>query len=165
MRRMALFRTTMFPSETEAIASDEYLKEGKYLAEYLATRLVHQGIKVTDVGPEDWGWYVELGGDYGLIQVGCAKVDDSEDQWLIHTHESRGLERWFSRLKGKIGLEAEVIKALAKILQDEPRFRNAGWIDDDGRNWSALSSDPSALPGENDVDPGEEPPTKSGSSG
>jgi hypothetical protein len=155
----------MFPDETREIEDLEYYKSGKYLAEYLATRLVHQGINVADVGAEDWGWYVELGGDYGLIQVGCAKVDDSMDQWLIHTHESKGIEKWFSRLKGKVGLESEVIRILANILQNEPRFRNAGWIDDDGRNWSALSSDPSAPLGVNDVDPGEEPSTRSGSSG
>lgn len=165
MRRMALFRTSMFPDETKALENLEYYKSGKYLAEYLASRLKEQGIDVTDVGPEDWGWYVELGGDFGLIQVGCAKVDDSLDQWLIHTHESKGIEKWFSRLKGKVGLEPEVIRALARILNDEPRFRNAGWIDDDGRNWNALSSNPFALLGENDVDPGEEPATKSGSSG
>jgi hypothetical protein len=151
MRRMALFRTAIFPDETEALEMDQYLKPGKHLAEWLAARMTEKGIGVGDIGPEDWGWYVELVGDFGLVQVCCSKVDDEDDQWLVHTHETTGIGKWFNRSKGKAGMEPEVIKALATILQTEQRFRNVGWIDESGKNWSALSSDPFALPGQNDV--------------
>lgn len=148
---MALFRTTMFPSEAEAIAKDEYLKEGKYLAKWIASRLSENGISVGDVGSEDWGWYIELTGEFGLVQVCCSKVDDTDDQWLVHTHETTGIGKWFNRSKGKAGMEPEVIKALAAILRADQRVRNAGWIEESGKNWNELSSDPFAPPGKNDV--------------
>ncbi|MBK7141183.1 MAG: hypothetical protein IPH75_03760 [bacterium] len=151
MRRMVLFRTSMFPDETSALENDEYLKPGKHLAEWLAPRLSEAGIQIGNIGPEDWGWYVELRGDHGLIMVCCSKVDDTDDQWLIHTHETSGIGKWFSRAKGKAGKEPEVIKAIAAALANEKRLEQVGWIDESVKGWEALSSDPFAPPGKNDI--------------
>lgn len=153
MRRMVLFHTAMFPSETEAIEKDEYLMPGKHLAEWFASRLPEKGISVGDVGSEDWGWYIELAGEFGLVQVCCSKVEDTDHQWLIHTHETTGIGKLFSRAKGKAGMESVVIKAIADILASESRIHDIGWIDNDSKDWDRLSSDPFAPSGKNDIHP------------
>jgi len=43
---------------------------GKRLAEYLKKNLPHHGVKVTGIGPEDWGWMVELENEQFPLCVG-----------------------------------------------------------------------------------------------
>lgn len=60
VRTYVEFASTEFPAyegEDEEINPGRF---GKRLAEWRATTLPAHGLKVTGIGPEDWGWRVDL---------------------------------------------------------------------------------------------------------
>ena len=93
MKTHVTFRSDKFPpcdGEQEEINPGVW---GRRLAEYLQKNLPHHGVKVTGIGPEDWGWMVELENEnsrYGLdVAISTAKMTSS---YALSNHASRSSE-------------------------------------------------------------------------
>lgn len=124
-----MFRTDMFPDESEAIEQGKYPMAGRFLAEWLSQQLPKYGIEPGVCSDEDWGWYVTLEGNHALIMVACGEVEGETDQYQCFTKELGRFDRFMMRKKGKPGMHPEVVLAIDTILKSEPRIRNIEWID------------------------------------
>ena len=61
---------------------------------WLRTALIDARYQVTQVAPEDFGWFVEVrrgGASYLVVASGDAQVADSEIAWTIQVHKNRSL--------------------------------------------------------------------------
>ena len=103
MKTQVEFRSDKFPpydDEEERINPGLW---GKNLAEYLQENPSHQGLKVTGIGAEDWGWMVEL----------------ENEEWFIR--------KWFKKIDATVQV-GRVAEALKKVLESNPDIRNVNWL-------------------------------------
>jgi len=110
MRTHLEFASTSFPALPE---EDELVNPGLYgkrLAEFLSSELPHHGYAVTYIGPEDWGWRIDLEHSAFPLWVGCSSYSKG---FLCFIEPSRPFIRKFFR---KIPT-AEVVERLATTLQ------------------------------------------------
>ena len=60
MKTLVEFKSDKFPPYNGEEVEINPGLWSKRLAEYLQDKLPHYGLKVTNIGVEDWGWMVEL---------------------------------------------------------------------------------------------------------
>ena len=75
-----------YPGEETQINPGRF---GKRLAEFFQESLPRHGFEVTTLGPEDWGWMVELENDEFPLWIGCGNVDDSDTEFLCFIEPSK----------------------------------------------------------------------------
>src|SRR5690606_1593055 len=68
------------PTEERAVNPGRY---GEGLATFVAERLASRGWTVASIGPEDWGWLVELAAEGRTLRVTCGNEDGSVVRWCV----------------------------------------------------------------------------------
>lgn len=124
------FRSDAFPAEP---GEDEQVnpgRHGKRLAEYLQAELPRHGFPVRTIGPEDWGWMVELTheGDFALW-IGCGNQDETADGYLCFLEPSKPqVRKLFKTIDTRETLE-RVATALEAALRAHPGVRELSWVE------------------------------------
>ncbi len=83
MTPQVTFATDFFqpePGEEELTNPGCY---GRSLAHWLRDQLVHRGVSVEEVLPEDFGWVVMVSRQPFLLWLGCGNTDGSTSEWII----------------------------------------------------------------------------------
>lgn len=96
------------PTEERAVNPGRY---GEGLATFVAERLASRGWTVASIGPEDWGWLVELAAEGRTLRVTCGNEDGSVVRWCVGP-VARG--SFLERLRGRAPTPA----LLARIDED-----------------------------------------------
>lgn len=100
---------------------------GKRLAEYLQQNLGNQGLTVTTILSEDWGWMVEIENPEFPLWVGCGHQDGDDDEFLCFIEPSKPyVKKFFKRIDAteQIG---RVSSALQRVLESDPDIRDLRW--------------------------------------
>ncbi len=104
---------------------------GKRLAEFLAEGLREQGFKVLGVGPEDWGWMVEIENQEFPLWIGCANYEDNENGFQCFIEPSKPFVRkWFSKIETGPTVE-KLAAALEAVLLQSGKVSQLRWLSDD----------------------------------
>ena len=99
MNTLVEFKSDKFPPYEGEEAQINPGLWGKRLAEYLQEQLPRHGLKVTCIGPEDWGWMVELENEGFPLWIGCGHQNDEPDVFLCFIEPSKPyLRRWFKKI-------------------------------------------------------------------
>lgn len=118
-----------YPGEEEDINPGLW---GKRLAEYLQNELPHHGLKVSDIGSEDWGWMVELENEEFPLWVGCGHQSGEDDEFLCFIEPSKPfIRKWFKKIDTTEQVNRVAI-ALNSILESNPDIREINWRSDAG---------------------------------
>jgi hypothetical protein len=127
MRTHVEFQSNDFPpeeNEEEQIYPGRY---GKRLADFLAEELPSRGFIVRCVGPEDWGWIVELENDSFPLWVGCGNYDEFENGFLCFIDPSKPFVRkWLSRIETQPTVE-RLASAIDSLLQGSGKVSQLRW--------------------------------------
>lgn len=105
---------------------------GKALAEWLAEQLRGQGIRVTGIFPEDFGWVVELSEGPCPLWFGCGNQGEGEGEsgqlmvWRIMPVVEPSM---IQKLLKKVDVAAEQAKLKAMLQQLLPALPNASSIE------------------------------------
>jgi hypothetical protein len=119
------FRTTKFDVPKESPNPINPIAGANVLS-WLRSVLIEAQYQVTQVAPEDFGWYVEvngLGASYIVVASGDAQVTDSESAWIIQIRKHRSLSE---RLLGKGHLTADdpIVGVIERTLRGANEIRN-----------------------------------------
>lgn len=106
---------------------------GRDAAEYFIRRLSESGVSVVGneavMGEGGWHWNVVIDADVYLFALHWAPIGEPErDFWIIQIRKDAGLLR---RLFGKQFPPEEMLPAadaIKRIIDDEPRFTDVGWL-------------------------------------
>ena len=117
---------------------------GEDLASWLRTKLVERGVRASEPGQEDWGWY--LGAEYagrsyfigiggnadepgepgsvaGAAEAGADRNGGNRGEWRIMVEPHRSLrDRLVGR--GQMTPDDEMLTLIRSILAAEPDFEN-----------------------------------------
>jgi len=130
MKTQVEFRSDKFPpydGEEDQINPRVW---GKRLAEFLQENLPNQGLKVTSIGMEDWGWMVELENEEFPLWIGCGHQHGDDDEFLCFIESSKPLVRkWLKKIETTARV-ARVSEALNKVLDANPYIRDVNWTSD-----------------------------------
>lgn len=110
-------RSTRFPvlpgEDAENVNDGTY---GKALATYLSSSLTERGWNVPLVCAEDWGWWVEIGGQPFGLGLCCYGASDAGDRPELYVKVSRsGGRMWSWRQFRTIDTTARVEELLAAV--------------------------------------------------
>jgi len=99
---------------------------GEGVLTWLRTALIDAHYQVTEVAPEDFGWFVEVrggGAAYMVVASGDAQVTDSEIAWIIQVRKNRSLSE---KLLGKNKLTADdpLVGVVERTLRVADGIRN-----------------------------------------
>jgi hypothetical protein len=99
---------------------------GESVLNWLKSELVEAQYKVTEVAPEDFGWYVEVHGagvSYMVVASGDEQVSDPESAWTVQIRKNRTLsEKLLGR--GKLTADDPLVGVVERILRGETGIRN-----------------------------------------
>jgi hypothetical protein len=127
MKTHVEFRSDKFPpddGEEEEINPGIW---GRRLAEYLQNKLPHHGVKVTGIGPEDWGWMVELENEQFPLWIGCGHQHGEDDAFLCFIEPSKpSIRKWLKTIDTTPQV-SRVSEALEKVLESNPDIRDINW--------------------------------------
>ncbi len=130
MKTQVEFKSDKFPpydGEEEQINPGLW---GKRLAEYLQENLPQQGLKVTSIGMEDWGWMVELENEEFPLWIGCGHQNGADDEFLCFIEPSKPFVRkGFKKIDTTVQV-ARVSEALKKVLEANPDIHHINWMSD-----------------------------------
>ncbi len=88
--------------------------------------MIEAQYQVTEVAPEDFGWYVEVhdaGASYIVVASGDAQVTDSENAWIIQVRKNRSLsEKLFG--KAKLEVDDPLVGVVERTLRGANGIRN-----------------------------------------
>ena len=130
MKTHVEFRSDKFPpydSEEDQINPGVW---GKRLAEYLQENLPHQGLKVTSIGMEDWGWMIELENEGFPLWIGCGHQNGDDDEFLCFIEPSKPfIRKWLRKIDTRAQV-ARVAEALKEVLEANPDIRDVTWTSD-----------------------------------
>jgi hypothetical protein len=134
MRTHAEFASTEFPAmpgEEEEINPGCF---GRRLAEFVAAGLPAHGFKSKGMGPEDWGWRVDLENAAFPLWVGCGNYRDIDNGFLVFIDPSEpSITKWFKKIQTEPTIErlAGALEALLQQSGKVTRFR--WWTDEESR--------------------------------
>jgi len=130
MKTQVEFKSDKFPpydGEEEEINPGLW---GKRLAEYLQDNLPSHGINVTCIGPEDWGWMVELENKEFPLWIGCGHQYGGKSEFLCFIEPSQPfIRKWFKKIDTKESVN-RVVNALANVLESDSDIRDIKWSSD-----------------------------------
>jgi hypothetical protein len=127
MRTHLEFVSTAFPPEP---GEDEQVNpglHGKRLAQFLSEELPRHGFAVSRVGPEDWGWRIDLENPVFPLWLGCGNYQEYANGFLCFIEPSRPFVR---RLLKKIPTTDTVERlaaALQMILEQSGKAQQMRW--------------------------------------
>ena len=130
MKTQVEFKSDKFPpyeGEEEEINPGLW---GKRLAEYLQVKLPLHGINVTCIGPEDWGWMVELANEEFPLWIGCGHQDGTNNEFLCFIEPSKPVVRKGFKNIDTTAQVSRVSDGLAKILESDSAIRDINWSSD-----------------------------------
>ena len=99
---------------------------GESVLTWLSAALLDAHYQVTEVAPEDFGWFVEVrggGASYMVVASGDAQVTDSEIAWTIQVRKNRSLSE---KLLGNNKLTADdpLVGVVERTLRLADGIRN-----------------------------------------
>ena len=112
------------PGEDKVINPGRF---GKRLAEFLRQQLPIYGFAVKSLGPEDWGWRVELEHAAFPLWIGCGNYEEFDHGFLCFIEPSKPVIR---KLFGKVDTTATVEKlsdALEAVLRKSGQVSQLRW--------------------------------------
>ncbi|MEM1177185.1 MAG: hypothetical protein AAGM22_02475 [Acidobacteriota bacterium] len=115
---------------------DELINEGMYgraLAQHLELELAKRGLPVDFACAEDWGWWVQIGGQpYTLgVQLYAGASDPDIREWCVALSRT-GTKFWSWRRFAFVDPGARVgalRRALSELFQDDPDVKVVGWVE------------------------------------
>jgi len=123
-----MFRTKRF---NVSITEDHFINPdcfGEDLAAWLRDKLIDRGSDVSELGQEDWGWYLKVRCNKGSYFLGMNVIPIETDQnqkdfgeWRIIVKKSRSVGQWLGN-KGKISVDEGMLVLIEEILRAEPDF-------------------------------------------
>jgi hypothetical protein len=127
MRTQVEFRSDNFPPYEDEENELHQGLWGKRLAEYIQEKLPNHGLKVSGIGPEDWGWMVEIENDGFPLWIGCGHQDGDSDEFLCFIEPSKPFVRKGFKKVSTIEAVSRVSEALNTILASTPDIRDIHW--------------------------------------
>ena len=130
MRKVIEFKSEKFPPyEGEEEETNAGLW-GRRLAEYLQAKLPEFGISVLGIGPEDWGWMVELESNDFPLWIGCGHQDGLDDQFFCFVEPSKPfIRKWFRKID-TTGQVNRATEALLNLLEADAEIHDVRWSSD-----------------------------------
>lgn len=130
MRARLIFETNeLFDPEPE----DEYEEPpmlGKVALEYLAAHLPQKGFDVGDVGPEDWGWVLDIKKQEFWLLVGCGFAGTGDfDLNCFTIPDKPRIWHWFGRQRKRDRIQA-LNRAVEEVLRESGKAHNLRWVVD-----------------------------------
>ncbi|MGB2663158.1 MAG: hypothetical protein WAK48_04085 [Candidatus Acidiferrum sp.] len=126
--RHILFRTIRF---NVSITKEHFINPdcfGEDLAAWLRDKLIDRGSDVSELGQEDWGWYLRVRRkkeSYFLgmngIPIGTDGNQKDFGEWRIIVKKNRSVGQWLGN-KGKISADDGMLVLIEEILRAEPDF-------------------------------------------
>jgi hypothetical protein len=119
------FRTTNFDASKESPNPINPIA-GESVLIWLRSVLVEAQYQVTEVAPEDFGWYVEVHGAgawYMVVASSDAQVSDSESAWIVQIRKYRSLSEKVLG-KGQLTADDPLVGVVERTLRCANGIRN-----------------------------------------
>lgn len=91
-------------------------------------KFIDRGIDVSQLGQEDWGWYLKVKSNNESYFLGMSGIPIETDknrtdfgEWRIIAKKNRSIGQWLSN-KGKISADDRMLVLIEEILRAEPDF-------------------------------------------
>jgi|ERR1700733_2286929 hypothetical protein len=101
---------------------------GEDLATWLKQKFIDRGTDVSQLGQEDWGWYLKVKCNNESYFVGMSGIPIETDknqtdfgEWRIIVKKNRSIGQWVGN-KGKISAGDKMLVLIEEILRAEPDF-------------------------------------------
>lgn len=131
MKTHVEFASKLFPAEP---GEDKVVNPGRFgkrLAEFLRQYLPIHGFVVKGIGPQDWGWRVELEHAAFPLWIGCGNYDEFQHGFLCFIEPSKPeIRRLFSKVDTTPTVE-KLADALEQILRRNGQVSNLRWWAED----------------------------------
>jgi hypothetical protein len=131
--RHVLFRTKRFNLST---TKEHFINPdcfGEDLAVWLKQKFIARGMDVSQLGQEDWGWYLKVKCNkesYFLAMNGIPIETDKNQtdfgEWRIIVKKNRSIGQWLAN-KGKISADDRMVVLIEETLRAEPDFADVHW--------------------------------------
>lgn len=130
MRTHLEFRSAAFPASA---GEDEEVNPGRYgkrLAEFLAAELSAQGYTVSRIGPEDWGWRIDLQNEAFPLWIGCGNYEEYPGGFLCFIEPSRPVVRKFLKRISTSEIIERLASAMDIIVRANDDISDPRWWDE-----------------------------------
>lgn len=103
---------------------------GKVALEYLAAHLPQKGFDVDGVGPEDWGWVLEIKNPDFWLYVGCSFAGEGEfDLNCFTIPDQPRIWHVFGRQRKRDRIQ-KLKNAVEEVLRESGKAHNLRWVVD-----------------------------------
>jgi hypothetical protein len=130
MRERLIFEAkALFDPEPE----DEYEEPpmlGKVALEYLAAHLPQKGLEVGDIGPEDWGWVLDIKNPELSLYIGCGFAGKGDfDLNCYFFPDKPRIWHLFGRQRKRERIR-KIKNAVEEVLRESGKAHDLRWVVD-----------------------------------
>lgn len=97
---------------------------GQSFLAWLKPALERQSLEVSEIGTEDWGWYIMVRAPTGRYVIGASAVPGEADapvSWTVQATRSRSIREWFTG-QGRMTRADPLIESVLALVEAEPDF-------------------------------------------